>query len=94
MPGRFVFTIAATMVAWHLALAELYSNAGHFTNSPANGTIHDYSRNNIYPVGTQQTIIWETDWDFVSLVLYQDNNASFQYLQGSGEAARFGKHSI
>ncbi|KAF1811716.1 hypothetical protein P152DRAFT_459178 [Eremomyces bilateralis CBS 781.70] len=56
---------------------------GSFINPPPTGPTSEFSQNPIYPVGTSQTVKWSTSWEYISLVLYQDSNSSFQYLPGS-----------
>lgn len=47
-----------------------------FSNPPVPGVIHDYSSDHIWHIGTTQNISWATDYDLISLVLWQNGNSS------------------
>ncbi len=55
-----------------------------FINPPEAGPAGEFRDIGVYPVGTQMTLSWKTSWERYSLVLYQNDNSTFQYLPASG----------
>ncbi|KAF7193711.1 hypothetical protein HII31_04961 [Pseudocercospora fuligena] len=71
---------------WFLAFAFLFSRIlcqdteNYFINPPPGGPIHDYSQNNVYATGSLIRFQWQTNYTTMSLVLWQNDNSSFQYF--------------
>lgn len=59
-----------------------------FIEPPAPGTAGDFTQNNVYVVGSQISVRWATNFSEMSLAIYQNNNASFQYLPNMSMATR------
>ena len=72
-------------LAWGLLLPALvYSQDqknGTFFNPPdESGDTGDFSTNPVYKIGDTLQVRWQTDFTNISLVLWQDESDTFEYL--------------
>ena len=52
-----------------------------FYSPPVSGSIHDYSQDDVWLVGSTQAVEWYTQYETASLVLWQNNNPKSKTLQ-------------
>lgn len=55
-------------------------NDGVFYNPPTFGATGDFSQNPVYVIGQTVQVRWTVSYNQISLVLYQNNNNTFEYL--------------
>jgi hypothetical protein len=78
---------------WTICSLAIFSQWVHADPDPNNyfiepgpsGTSNDFSENNEYVVGTELLVKWATNFTEMSLTIYQNDNASFQYLPNMSE---------
>ena len=85
---RDVWFVLVALTSLFLA-AEGFGPHNHFVNPPPPGVIHSYGEDSTYIVGSTIDLKWRTNYSKISLVLWQDNNASYQYLIEKQPATRF-----
>ncbi|PGH13426.1 hypothetical protein AJ79_03705 [Helicocarpus griseus UAMH5409] len=54
---------------------------GIFYNPPTGGPIHEYKDNPIYELGQTVQLRWATTLEYFSLVLWQNDNPQFEWIQ-------------
>lgn len=52
-----------------------------FINPPQPGPDHEYSKNNVYALGSTINLQWTTSWDAMQLLLWQNDNATYVTLE-------------
>ena len=57
------------------------AKSGLFYNPPTGGTIHDYSENPVYTLGQTVQMRWTTTLDSFSIMLWQNNDADYEWVQ-------------
>ncbi|CAK3792756.1 Hypothetical predicted protein [Lecanosticta acicola] len=66
--------------ALFLAVMASAQNTNYFITPPTPGDIHEYADNNVYAEGSTLELQWATNYSFVDLVLWQNDNSSYQTL--------------
>jgi hypothetical protein len=72
---RFIPVLFVSLFS--LAAAE----PGIFYNPPTGGPIHDYSENPVYELGQTVQLRWATSLQWFSLVLWQNDNSNYEWIQ-------------
>ncbi|KAE8381264.1 hypothetical protein BDV26DRAFT_255676 [Aspergillus bertholletiae] len=73
--SRLWFTLAI------LAYSPVLAEPGIFYNPPTGGPIHVYKDNPVYELGQTVQLRWATSLEFLSLMLWQNDNPDYEWLQ-------------
>ncbi|PYI27878.1 hypothetical protein BP00DRAFT_278594 [Aspergillus indologenus CBS 114.80] len=57
------------------------AEAGIFYNPPTGGPIHEYSEDPVYTLEQTVQLRWATSLEFISLMLWQNDNSDYEWLQ-------------
>lgn len=80
--------LTCTTMLWKLFVLALLGRSVYASNDASNyfiepaapGTAGDFTQNNVYVVGSEISMRWATNFSEMSLAIYQNNNATFEYL--------------
>ena len=74
------FSLSSLLVTLLCISRTILAQSNQFINPPVPGPDNVYSANNVYAVGSTINLQWTTNYTTMSLVMWQNDNATFQYL--------------
>ena len=77
---RTIFSPYSLVIALLFVSKTVWAQTNQFINPPVPGPDNVYSANNVYAVGSTINLQWTTNYTTMSLVMWQNDNATFQYL--------------
>lgn len=66
-----------------LAYSPVVAEPGIFYNPPTGGPIHVYKDNPVYELGQTVQLRWATSLEYLSLMLWQNDNPDYEWLQST-----------